>query len=125
MGFWIFMFIMSLILPVLMIGFGLWFCKHAPGKINSVYGYRTKMSMKNMETWNYAHHYFGKLWARIGWGLLPVSILAMVFLVGKETDLIGWGGCIVMSCQCIALLLPVRWTERELRKKFDEDGNRI
>ena len=47
MAFWIFMLIMDLLLPFTMIGFGRYFMKKAPKEINSVFGYRTSMSMKN------------------------------------------------------------------------------
>ena len=47
MGFWIFMLIMNLLIPVTMIGFGRLFMYKAPGAINVVYGYRTSISMKN------------------------------------------------------------------------------
>ena len=50
MGFWIFMLIMDLLLPFTMIGFGRYFMKKAPKEINSVFGYRTSMSMKNKDT---------------------------------------------------------------------------
>ena len=55
MGFWIFMLIMDLLLPFTMIGFGRYFTKKAPKEINSVFGYRTSMSMKNKDTWEFAH----------------------------------------------------------------------
>ena len=50
MGFWIFMLIMDLLIPVTMIGFGSYFMKNAPKEINAVFGYRTSMSMKNKDT---------------------------------------------------------------------------
>ena len=61
MGFWIFMLIMDLLLPFTMIGFGRYFMKKAPKEINSVFGYRTSMSMKNKDTWEFAHKYCGKV----------------------------------------------------------------
>ena len=64
MGFWIFMLIMDLLLPFTMIGFGRYFMKKAPKEINSVFGYRTSMSMKNKDTWEFAHKYCGKVWYR-------------------------------------------------------------
>ena len=64
MGFWIFMLIMDLLTPAIMIGFGRGFMKHPPKTINMVYGYRTSMSMKNKETWDFAHtgkgHRYGR-----------------------------------------------------------------
>ena len=49
MGFWIFMLIMDLLIPLTMIGFGRYFIKKAPKEINGVFGYRTSMSMKNKD----------------------------------------------------------------------------
>ena len=40
MGFWIFMLIMDLLLPFTLIGFGRYFMKKAPKKINTVFGSR-------------------------------------------------------------------------------------
>ena len=65
MGFWIFMFLSNELIPILMLLFGWIFKKHPPKNINSVYGYRTSMSTKNIETWNFAHAYCGRLWQRI------------------------------------------------------------
>lgn len=53
---------MTLVLSATMIGFGRLFQKNPPQEINSLYGYRTARSMKNRETWDFAHHYIGRLW---------------------------------------------------------------
>lgn len=65
--------------PLLMIIFGAIFRKAAPKKINSLYGYRTTMSMKNRDTWEFAHHYFGRIWFKTGLVLLAVSVLSLFF----------------------------------------------
>ena len=49
-GFWVFMLIMVLLIPIIMITFGKLFSKKAPKDINYTFGYRTKRSMMNMET---------------------------------------------------------------------------
>ena len=51
MGFWIFMCVTVLLIPFLMISFGGLFSRSAPKEINSAFGYRTSMSMKNADTW--------------------------------------------------------------------------
>lgn len=55
MGFWIFMLAMDLILPLSMVFLGRYFVRHAPGNINMLFGYRTARSMKNQDTWQFAH----------------------------------------------------------------------
>ncbi|MCY6372198.1 SdpI family protein [Clostridium ganghwense] len=36
--------------------------KKPPKEINSTFGYRTTMSSKNKDTWNFAHRYAGIVW---------------------------------------------------------------
>lgn len=88
MGFWIFMLIMDLLIPGIMIGFGSYFAENAPENINLLFGYRTPRSMKNRNTWEFAHHYFGKLWRVTGWILFPVSIAVMLLCLGKDIFLL-------------------------------------
>lgn len=38
MGFWIFMFLSSLLIPLMMIGFGRYFLKGSPREINAFFG---------------------------------------------------------------------------------------
>ncbi|MFI3213767.1 MAG: SdpI family protein [Eubacteriales bacterium] len=123
MGFWIFMVIMLLLIPIIMIGFGRYFMKSAPKEINLVFGYRTSMSMKNKETWEFAHNYCGKIWY-YGGRLLLLSILFMFLVIGKDEDTIGNLGAILMYVQLIFLVGSIFPTERALRKNFDKKGNR-
>ncbi|MGX7108662.1 SdpI family protein [Facklamia miroungae] len=51
-----------------------------PNKINSLYGYRTKMSMKNKETWQFAHQHSGNVWIKFGLILLLLIIMVMAFV---------------------------------------------
>lgn len=124
MGFWFFMLFMNLLIPLTMIGCGKYFMKNAPGSINIVFGYRTSMSMKNQDTWKFAHEYCGKLWYQWGKITLIVTLVAMFFLLGKSVDTIGnWGGVICMI-QLVPLIGVIGPTEDALRKTFDKDGNR-
>ncbi len=59
-GFWAFMLIVNLTAPLIMVVFGILFLKNPPKNINSVFGYRTTMSMKDMDTWGFAHKYCGR-----------------------------------------------------------------
>lgn len=125
MGFWIFMFLSSEMIPALMLLFGWIFRKHPPKNINSIYGYRTSMSMKNTDTWNFAHSYCGKLWWKIGTIMSIGTIVAMLPLIGKDTDATGLWSSIIMTIQCAILLISIYPVERALRKNFDKTGKRI
>lgn len=86
MGFWIFMLIMDLLIPVTMIGFGSYFMKNAPKEINAVFGYRTSMSMKNKDTWEFAHKYCGKVWCSFGIAMLSITVIFMFLVIGKNEE---------------------------------------
>jgi len=123
-GFWIFMLIINLLMPAIMIVFGSICLKRAPKEINDVIGYRTTMSMKNRDTWEFAHHYCGKVWHLVGWVILVPSILATVFVFGKDTSTVGSLSLIVIVVQTIILIISIAPTEFALRKTFDENGYR-
>lgn len=124
MVFWIYMFIMCLLLPFTMIGLGRYFLRNAPKNINAVFGYRTTMSMKNKDTWEFSHKYFGKIWYTCGLVLLPLSIVPMLFVIGQDKDTIGILGGLISVIQLILLIGPILPTEKALKKNFDENGNR-
>ncbi|BCJ97138.1 SdpI family protein [Anaerocolumna chitinilytica] len=124
MGFWIFMLIIDLLIPVTMIGYGRSFWKKAPKEINAVYGYRTSMSMKNRDTWVFAHNYFGKLWFISGMILLPISVIPMLCIIGRTENVVGTVGGVVCFVQMIPLTGVIIPTEIALKRHFDKNGYR-
>ena len=124
MGFWLFMLIMDLLIPFTMIGFGYFFLKKAPKNINTLFGYRTTMSMKNKDTWEFAHKYCGKLWYVWGMILLFLTVIPMLWVLGKSEDMIGTIGGILCGIQMIPLIGCIFPTEHALKRHFDANGNR-
>lgn len=122
MGFWIFILVMNLIIPVVMTGFGWYFLKGKPEKINHIVGYRTKLSMKNQDTWRFAHQYCGKLWFILGLILLILTPLIMVLGLKLDNN-IDYGG-IICTVQVILLVGTIIPTERALHRTFNKDGSR-
>ena len=124
MWFWWFMFFSNIMIPLLMILLGKWMWKYCPESINMVLGYRTKRSMKNMDTWKFAHEYCGKLWWKLGWiALIPTIVVQIPFIHSNE-DVIGSLGGIIITIQLILLLGSIFPTEAALKKTFHEDGTR-
>lgn len=99
--------------------------KHTPKSINWVYGYRTSRSMKNMDTWNFAHDRCGRLWVKYGCVLLALSIIAQLPFMKSFEDTIGTMTLILLAVQLIALLTPIYFVEKALKENFDENGKRI
>ena len=124
LGYWLFMLAVSLVIPLTMIIFGRHFMHSPPKEINGSYGYRTSMSMKSRETWDFAHRYFGRLWFILGLILLPLSAAAMLFLLGESVKAIGNSSLIIMAFQLLFLIIPIFPTERALKKNFDQFGFR-
>ena len=118
---------MNLLTPLTMIIFGYIYSKKPPQKPKSKFaysGYRTQMSMKNEETWEYANRFFGKLWFRFGIVLGLISIIPLFVVIGQDKDTVGFAGLIICYVQMAVMLIPVIPTEISLRKRFDKNGNR-
>ena len=124
MGFWIYMLIIDLLLPFTMIGFGKYFLKTAPKNINTVFGYRTSKSMKNKDTWIFAHKYCGKIWFISGLIMLPLSVIVMMFVFGGLENVVGTVGAVLCGIQFIPILISIILTEKALNKTFDKNGIR-
>ena len=118
MGFWIFMLLMALLIPLLMLGLGLLFYFRPPRKIQSFYGYRTRRSMASPAAWVFAHQYFGRLWAILGAVTLPLSAVAMFLVLGKDMDTVGLVGGALCGIQCIPMIIPMIFTELALKRTF-------
>lgn len=114
----------SLMAPAIMVGFGSRWRKRPPKTINSTYGYRTTWSEKSQETWDFAHKYTGKIWMYTGIPLGIITIALLVIFRNRGYDVLGHYCVIIMFIQTAILCLTIVPTEIELRKKFDEDGNR-
>ncbi len=124
MGFWIFMLAVDLFTPLLMLCIGRWFLKKPPRDINAFIGYRTTMSMKNKDTWLFAHQTCGKLWFWTGLVSLIPSVFPLLFCIGADTSTVSLAGVAVMCVQMILLLATIIPVEMALRRHFDKDGNR-
>lgn len=123
--FWIFVLAMDLLLPGVMIGFGREFMKNPPKEINPGYGYRTAMSSKNQDTWDFAQRYMGKVWHRAGRLLLIPSAVPLLFVLGRDVGVVGVVGLAVSGVQLVVMLGSIGATEHALKKNFDKNGKRI
>ncbi len=113
------MLIMDLLIPLAMIVFGRMFQTNAPKKINAAFGYRTAMSMKNSDAWDFAHKHCGKLWFWLGLASVPLSVIAMFFVIGYEeitaTAAVGSAVCFV---QIVILMVSITSTEAALKRRL-------
>lgn len=125
MKFWIFMLVMDLLIPISMIVYGGIYSKKPPKNINLARGYRTRMSMQNMDTYKFAQRYFGRLSYIYGLVMILITPLISTISYGKEKDFVGFLGGAIAFAQMIIMMVLIYFTEKELRKYFDVNGNRI
>jgi uncharacterized membrane protein len=111
-------------IPIIMLFFGVKFRKHGPQNINGIYGYRTSMSMKNKETWEFAHQYCARLWMKLGFIMLIMSIIGSVLAVMFVGDVQGIIEVILVTIQTTVLIISIFPVEKALKKNFDKNGNR-
>lgn len=84
-----------------------------PKKINSLYGYRTPRSMKNIEVWNFAQKLSSKILILIGFFLILFGIIAL--FLGLQEVLINSVGIGLMLLFAIILFF---YMESAIKKKF-------
>lgn len=121
---WLFMLLSNLLVPVTMLIAGWIMRKHCPKEINAILGYRTKMSMINKDTWEFAHDHCGRLWFRIGLVTVLLTIIAQLPFLNSSKDAVCNAGLVVAVVNMIVLFVSVIPTHLALKKTFNEDGTR-
>lgn len=112
--------IISAILPVVLLIIGAVMKRHIPRDRNPVNGYRTERSMRSQESWEYANRRFGEL--LFSWGIIALVLVALFNLIlPLHPDILV---LIDMIPPGICLVVPIVWVERDLKTFFDENGSR-
>lgn len=123
MGFWTYMLILVLLTPLTMVVLGAIFLYRPPREINHIFGYRTTMSMKSKETWDFAHKMMGKLWLILGASSIPFMVVPMLFVMNKSENTISVLAIILFVISLVPLLVPIIPVEIALSRNFDKNGN--
>ena len=121
---WFLILLCDLLIPITMITAGVLFIKRCPKDINNIFGYRTPRSMKNMDTWKFAHTYCGRLWCVIGLISLLLTVLIHLPFNSSDIDTLGNVSLIVMGVQCVILIVSIFPTEIALKRNFNDDGTK-
>ena len=118
MGFWIFMFIITLLIPTALLL--TWYSCPKLKKINKAHGYRTKRSMKNRDTWAFAQKYCARVSIYMFFPSLLLSLIVMPTVIDKSMTKIGWIGLIITTIQMMSFVVIMISTEKALRNNFDK-----
>ncbi len=117
-SYWAVIFIALIALPITMISFGNTFRRFAPG-YGYIFGYKTKRSLNSNESWVFAHLVFGKIWFIEGIILGILTVICMIYLIGKDSELIGMLSIAMVTVELVGFVLSIILTERALKKKLD------
>jgi uncharacterized membrane protein len=109
----------NLLIGPLMLLISVIFFYFPPKEINDLYGHRTKRSIKNKNTWNYANKKstIMMLWV----SMLTCLVQLLTIVLGYEHN-----HCILIATifLCVGLITGTYIIEQDLKKKFDKEGNR-
>lgn len=116
--------ICSMVVPVVMIVMGMVYQTKLLTAKDSYLGYRSPRSMKNQDTWQFAHLKTGRLW--FGWGIIMAVITAiLLYLLRAETPQTVCAATVgICFFQVLLMILPLRMVEKALKFTFDKNGNR-
>ena len=122
MAFRAFMAFTVFLIPGIMVFFGRLMADHPPKTINGAYGFRTAMSMINQDTWDYAQAACAKRWRRWGRVLAFITLVLLIVALRRPAfaDVLGY----YTAFETAFLLASVAATEIDLRRTFDEKGQR-
>lgn len=124
MGTRIVMLCCTILIPGLVLLFGAILRKKTPREINAVFGYRTRRSIQNQETWDFAQRYLAKIWMPAGAVMLAVSAAAAILFFRKDLHTFGVAVEVLTYVQLAAVLLSIPLTEHALKREFDENGKK-
>ena len=116
--------ICSLLVPVIVIITGRMMWKHYPKNVNGLIGYRTTLSMRNIDTWKFANEYCGRLWYRMGLLMLIFSIIICLLFFKASYNTAFMASLILIAIQCIILVATIFPTENALKREFPEEETR-
>ena len=116
-----FCFVLLLAVPVAMFVVGIRWRKHPPAFRSGGLVYRTEITEKSPEVWEFAHIHCGKLWSRFGGIFAVISAALMIWLPGSYEKFFLW----ILGAQMLVMCVTILIIELFLKNLFDENGNRI
>lgn len=103
----------TIILGLIFVITGLIMYYFPPKKINYLYGYRTKNSMKNLERWTFAQRHSAKLMMWCGVVLLITGIVGVI--LNLDPNIMKIVGLVELIILVIFLFIK---TETDINRKF-------
>lgn len=113
--------IINFILPLGIILYGYLYKNVASKRKSNFFGYKTERTHLSKDTWEYANKRVGKMWIKLGL-IFTLVVLIMRFIFPSHMEKPSF---IVIGMALIVSLIPFPIVEKELKEKFDDEGERI
>ena len=121
----VFMFLAISALPACWLYFANYHKNNIPKEISQDSGmYRVKGASKNQDTWVFAHNFWGSISKNLGTRLLILNVLVLAFAFTDNRTIVIVLNLILIAVNLLVYLGACRYLTTELKKVFDENGNR-
>lgn len=84
-----------------------------PKEINDFYGYRTKKSKKNQDTWDFSQRHSAVTMLKTGFLLMLTSVLGLFVSINENSQVVLGIALII-----IAGIIMIYFTEKAIKNKF-------
>ena len=111
---------LTMITPLFLLIFGVKWKIKTPKNRSSIFSYHTELSVKNDDTWAFAHYHISKLWIRIGIITAIGTLVLMIYLKDNYSAMILW----ILVGQMLFLCATILFVDSLMKAVFDEAGNR-
>lgn len=123
MSIWLLMFLCCLLFPLIMFVSGFFMNKKPPKRINSLVGYRTKRSMYNQATWDFANKYCGRLFLYISFIELIITVASFLLCIHRTDKVILIVSGVLMVVFFAFIMATIIFIEHKLKTMFIEEEN--
>ena len=113
--------VLTLLTPLAMIILGLKWYLRPPAFGARGLAYRTAITEKSPEAWEFAHTHCGKLWVRYGVIGGAISAAGMIFLKNYYQNFWLW----LIGAQMLLLCITIIMIDYLTKNLFDENGERV
>lgn len=125
MGFWAFTLVTDLIVPALVLLFGIHYGKNgAPKNIEGHSGFRSRRATKSWDAWVFTHKLAAKIWRIAGIIMLPVTVVMMIFAIGFSVEMLAFYGSLIFALQGFTFVGTIVYVETQIKKNFNDYGVR-
>ncbi len=111
----------AMIVPVCLFLAGIMWKTKPPAYLSQGLCYRTTLTEKSQEAWQFAHFHCAKLWTRAGLILIVLTAVLMYFLKESYISYLLW----IIFFQMVIFCISAFFVEILLKSCFDENGNKI